>query len=68
MTFEVNKDVEILDPKHALIFNFLFILETLRTKSKDQGGGRHMKFLTFGTSLHKLGHPTVPMSTEKNTT
>ena len=21
--------------------------------------GEHMKFLTFGTSLHKLGHPIV---------
>ena len=44
----------------ARIFNILVILETLWTKSMDKGGGKHMKFLTFVTSLHKLGHPNDP--------
>ena len=34
----MNKDVAILDPKPALTFKFLVILETLWTKSKDQRG------------------------------
>ena len=32
-----NTNVARTNPKHALIFNFLVILETLWTKSKDQG-------------------------------
>ena len=52
-----NTNVAQCHPKHALIFNFLVILETLWTKSKDQGVSI-WNFLTFGTSLHKMKHPT----------